>query len=178
MPGSISHTGHIFTLRTRRTERYGNPAHRYHVARIDQPANLDLHSLQRGIHVPDGSARAGFLAENVPWLKRLPKFEMDVPGIHITNEWEAKFEMGSKPLRFHRVTAALKIFNNIAKIAPDKMRQHPTVMDLCSPVNQTPGVRLFPEPGDQGSEQQLLSETHPGVGGHLKGSHFEQTQPA
>lgn len=37
--------------------------------------------------------------------------------------------------------------------------------------------KVVPEPGDQGSHQQLLREAHARVRGHLESAQFHQTQP-
>ena len=37
---------------------------------------------------------------------------------------------------------------------------------------------VFPEPGDQAAEQELLDQAHPCVRRHLEGAHLDQPEPA
>jgi len=44
------------------------------------------------------------------------------------------------------------------KILGNEVRKHEAVVQLRAPANERFGIRLFPEAGDEGAEQQLLGE--------------------
>src|ERR1700730_9124431 len=90
----------------------------------------------------------------------------------------AKFELRREPFESENITGVLQIPKDILHILAHEMRQQETIMNLRAPPHQGFSIRLFPELGGQGPKQEMLRETHPGMRGHLEGSHFKQSEPA
>src|SRR6516225_4953598 len=114
----------------------------------------------------------------MPGFERLPNFQVNVPGIEIADVGKTKFKVRVKPLRLYWVAAVLKILNHITEVTPNKVREHPAVMNLSSPMHEALVVGLLPEPGDKGAQQELLRQTHARVRRHLKRPHFQKAKPA
>src|SRR5262249_44765317 len=112
-------------------------------------------------------------AQHVPRLERLAKLKCQTTHCKIARERKAKFEMGRKPFSFQWIASLAKINDNIFKVLPDKMRKHPAIVDVCSPSHERPLIRLLPECGDRGSQQEMLSQTHSRVRRHFEGAHLQ-----
>ena len=94
-----------------------------------------------------------------------------------TNSRKAELEVRREPLVLKHVSGFAQFLQNVLPVELDKMRQHETVMQRVSPVNQFAPVRFFPESGDQRSHDQLLGQAHARVGRHFKGPQFDQPEP-
>ncbi len=58
------------------------------------------------------------------------------------------------------------------------MGQHEPVVQPRAPADQLALDRVFPEPGDQRADQQLLGKAHLGVWRHFEAAEFHEPQPA
>src|SRR5687767_3304719 len=81
---------------------------------------------------------------------------------------KTKLQMRRKPCHLHRIAVCLQVFDYILKILLDEMVQQKPVMEFGAPANQWALVRLFPEPGDQRAQEELLGEAHPRVRWHFE----------
>jgi hypothetical protein len=96
--------------------------------------------------------------------------------IEVADLRKTKFKMGAEPTGLHRIAVLAQIVDHLAKIAPDKVRQHPAVVDVGAPADERLGVGLLPEARDEGAQKKLLGQAHAGVGRHFKGAHFQQAE--
>ena len=112
----------------------------------------------------------------MPGLQCLTQFQRDAAAFDLAIEREAELAVGRKPVILKGIAGIAHILQHTGKILPDKMRQHETVMEGRAPADQRLVVGLFPEPCDQGPQQQLLGQTHFRMRRHLEGPEFDQSE--
>src|SRR5215472_3076534 len=103
---------------------------------------------------------------------------MYVLDLEIAELRKTKLEVRREPVGFYGVTILLQILSHVLEIAPDKMRQHPAIMNVSSPPDQAVSVRPLPKAGDESAHQQLLGQAHAGMRRHFEGAHLDKTQSA
>src|SRR5450755_2545664 len=107
----------------------------------------------------------------------MSQFNGDSRRCYRTDQRKSKFKVRREPFVFEGIASFTKLLDNILKIALDEMRKHETIVQRSLPVDQLAPVWLFPELGDQRSDQQLLSQAHARMRRHFKGPQFDQPQP-
>ncbi len=144
---------------TRGMERHPAPIACDHVAGFRrEPGHLHLHPFQRGVHAANGSSGSGFFREHIPGLEGLPQLKFDSLRRDRADLRKAKLEVRSKPLLLEVVARPAQLAEHIEKVAPDKMRQHKTVMQRRAPTDQAAFERPFPKHADQSANQQHLQQ--------------------
>src|SRR5579862_7748247 len=77
-----------------------------------------------------------------------------------TDQRKAKLKVRREPFVLDRIARAPEFLEDLLPVELDKMRQHETIMQRISPIDQLAPVRLFPKPRDQRPHQKLLREAH------------------
>ena len=137
-----------------------------------------LQPLHRGIHEPHRARPRRLLAHHVPGLQRMAQLKGDVAILHSAVDREAERPLRLVPLQVEGIAGARQVADHLGKVAPDEMRQHEPVVQRRAPAHQPPALRLAPEPGHQGADQQLLGQAHARVRRHLEAAEFQQAQPS
>src|SRR6266566_771701 len=132
LPGAKPDAGDVFAVGAGRVQWNNDAADTDGVARAGQPPHLDLNALQRRVHETDRAAWAALFAQHVPGLQRLAQFKVYVPDFEVAQLRIAKLKVRRKPFAFHRVAAGLQILDDLLQVAPNKMRQHPAVVNVCA----------------------------------------------
>src|SRR5260370_18833970 len=156
LPGAKPDAGDVFAVGASRVQRDNDAADTDGVARACQPPHLDLDPLQGRVHETDRAAWAPLFAQYVPWLQRLAQFKVYVPDFEVAQLRIAKLKVPRAPFAFYRVAAGLQILDDLLQVAPNKMRQHPAVVNVCAPADQAVAVGLVPESCDERAPKQLL----------------------
>ncbi len=89
---------------------------------------------------------------------------------------ETEFEERLEPLQLEGIAGPLQVGDHLLHVLADKMRQQEAVVQLGPPAHQLMRIRLVPEPGDQGAQQQILHQAHAGVRRHLEGAQLDQAE--
>ena len=121
---------------------------------------------------------AGFFAQDVPGFDGLAEFDLDAAVFDGAVEGETELEMRSEPFAFRVDSRLCQIVKHVIEILLDEMRQHEAVVDFGAPADEAVLIGLLPELGDQGAEEEVLGQAHPGVRRHLESAHFEQPEAA
>ena len=104
----------------------------------------------------------------------MAQLELDSCVREITDLRKAEFEMRREPFRLHRIAGCIELMHDVLEIALDEVRQHEAIVQLRTPANESCRlVGLLPEFRDQGSQQQLLSQTHLRMRWHFECAHLE-----
>ncbi|MPN38197.1 hypothetical protein SDC9_185721 [bioreactor metagenome] len=104
----------------------------------------------------------------------MAQFELDALDGEIAVLRETEFEVRGKPFLLEGEAGLLHFRHHVGKILRHEVRQHEAVVQFGAPAGQTlRRIRLVPEAGDQGAQQQLLGERHAGVRRHFEGTQFE-----
>ena len=144
------------------------------------PVDVHLQALHRGVHVARRAARASFLAQHVPGLEGLPQFQLDPAVVDRPHTRKAEFEMRREPFRSKRIAApGSDPSSTSSEILLARNAAAETVVQLaCPSATSCCVIRLLPEPGDQGAQQQLLRQAHARVRRHFEGAQLHQAQPS
>ena len=139
--------------------------------------HLHLKPLDRRIDIPRRPAAGGFFAQDVPGLDGLAKLEPDPVKRDAADRGKPKLEVGREPLALKRVTRSPHVLDHVLKVEIDEMRKQEPVMQFGAPGDEAIDHGVFPEPGDQATDQELLGQAHPGVGRHLEGPQLDEPEP-
>ncbi len=139
----------------------------------DEALGLGLQPLDRGFDIARRAAGRRLLAEHVPGFERLADFQFDATMGDAAIDGKAEFPLRLEPFRLEGVAGAGKIGDDAAKILPDEMRQHETVVQAGAPAHRRASLRLAPEPGDERANEQMLGEAHARVGRPERGRHAQ-----
>ena len=72
----------------------------------------------------------------MPGLERLTQFQSDIARSEIPHMRKPEFPMRREPIRFDGVLVPLQIRDHVLEVAPDKMRQHPTIVNVGAPRHE------------------------------------------
>src|SRR3954469_22329414 len=141
---------------------------------------LDFHlqPLDRGVHEARRDSGGGVFAKHMPGFQRVAQLQVHAAIGNGAVEWKAKLALGVKPVRREIVAGAAKFLQYAEKILPHTVLQHEPIVQRSAPAHQRAVLRLAPEPGDQGAQQQLLRQAYPRVRRHFKRAEFDQAQPS
>ncbi len=178
LPGAEADAGDPFAAGAGRLQRQGVAVAGDGEALALQALDLDLQALERAVDVAGGAADHALLAHHVPGLECCAQLEGDVALGDVAEIGEAELEVGLEPLGPDRQPVVDEIAADVLEVAPEIVRQHEPVVQPGAEADQRPAVGLLPEPGDQGAQDQLLGEAHPGVRRHLEGAELDQAQAA
>src|SRR5216684_224504 len=128
------------------------------------------------VHVTHRAAATRFFAEDVPRFERGAEFDVNIALLQIADARKAKLEVRCEPICLERKTRLAQIANDIPEIRLAKMREHPTVVNVCAPAQETAGVSLLPEFRDEAAQQEMLRETHPRVRRHFKCAQLDEAE--
>src|SRR5258708_34411594 len=107
--------------RARRMERYPPPVAGDDVARVGEPANLDLDALERGIDVARRPRTGRLLTEDVPRLDALPELERDAARrLDLAADRKAKFVVGREPAGIERKSPPAQTVDGCVQVLPDE----------------------------------------------------------
>ena len=169
--------GDVFAGPAGRSQRNKAPVAGDSVAAGVEALDLDLQPLDRGIDEARSDPGGRILAEDMPGLQRVPQFEGDAAMGDGAIKRKTKLALRVKPLRIERIACAAEIVQDTEKVLPDDVCQHEPVVQGGAPPHQRATLRLAPEPGDQGAQEQLLRQTHACVRRHLERAELDQAQP-
>ena len=85
---------------------------------------------------------------------------------------------GASQAAFEAEAVPGEVVDHLSYIGGHIPGQEEAVVELGAPAHERAGIRLGPEAGDQGPDQQRLHERHAGVRRHLEAAQFEQPEPA
>ena len=178
LPGLEAHAGDELAGPAGRDQRHAAAIAGDQMAVRVQSVDLDLQPLDRGIDEAHGGALRAILAEHIPGLERVPQLQPHAPIGDRAVGGKTKLALRFEPSRVEAVARAPEVIERLAKILPHEMLQHEAVMQGGTPSRRRAVERLAPEPRHQGPQQQLLGETHAGVGRHLEGAELDQAEPS
>src|ERR1022692_4948949 len=141
-----------------------------------EPRHLYLDALEGRIHGAGGSAGSSLFCEYIPRLKRMTQFQFDSLYSDRPDLRKAKLHVRSKPLLLEIIVSPPQLHEHIGKVAPDKMRQHKTVMERGAPTDQACFEWTFPKHAYQRADEQHLYQTHSDMRSHFEGTQFDQAQ--
>src|SRR5574343_410629 len=177
LPAAIADACDEFALYAGTMQRYHLTVTGNHMAACDKTVDLDLNTFQRGVNITHCTACGSFFTHHMPWLQRHTQIQTHILYIHLADMREAELEMRCKPFSLERITGLVKLFDHIAQICPDEVRQHKAIMQTRSPTYQDGRlVRRLPETGNQCPHQQLLRQTHACVWRHFEGAHLKEAK--
>ena len=133
LPGAIPHGRDALPVGARRAERNSSPVAEHREAFADHPSNLDLDALKGAVHIPHGGPARRLLAEHVPWLQCCPQFDVDVALCEFADFWKPVFKVGQEPIWIDREPLLREVAENFIEIRLAKVREHPSVVKLCTP---------------------------------------------
>src|SRR5436309_10990713 len=168
----------VFTFGAGRVQRQRTAIARDEVPRVDQAADLELESFERGIDITHRCPSLALFAQNVPGFEGLADFNKDTAMSYLAVERETEFKMRREPVRSQRIAEVPQVFDHVLKVILDKMREHEPVMEFGAPAHQGPLIRVLPATGDQRAEQELWGEAHARVRRHCKGAQLDQAKAA
>jgi len=174
LPGAVAHAGDELALGAGRMQRQRAPTDGDDVTLPCCAAQQYLQALDRRVDVAGGAAGAGLLAEHRPRLQRRAQLQLQAAVLHDPAHREAELAMRGEPAVVDRQAAVAQFAAHVGEIVPYEPGQHPAVVQLRAPVGERRPVRLAPEAGDQGADQQLLRQAHVGMRRHLAGAHLQQ----
>src|SRR6185503_7610778 len=99
-------------------------------------------------------------AEDMPGFKPGAQFDMNIALREIADARETKFEVWREPVELEWVPGVAQVVNHILEIRLAKMRQHPAVVNVCSPSHEIVRVGMLPEFRDQPAQQKMLGQAH------------------
>src|SRR5207249_1459414 len=88
----------------------------------------------------------------------------------------AKFDVRGEPALGKLIALPCQLFEHIAEILGQEMREHEAVVKHGPPADQALASRVLPESGDHGPEEKLLHQAHPRVRRHLEAAKLDQAQ--
>src|SRR5450432_2129181 len=132
-------------------------------------SQLYLNPLKGRIHGANGSAGSGLFRENIPGFEGVTQFEFDAVYGDRPDLRKAELQLRREPLLIEVVARSAQPGEHIAKVAPDKMRQHKAVMKGSAPTDQAPFEWTFPKHAYQRADKQHLDKTHSDMRSHFKG---------
>src|SRR5450432_1277916 len=141
------------------------------IARVRrEPRHLCLNPLERRVHGANGSAGGSLFREHIPGLEGVTQFEFESLSSDRSDLRKAKLHVRCKPLLFEIVASPAQAGEHIEKVAPDKVREHKTIMQRGAPPYQASLEWTFPKHAYQRADEEHLDKTH----SHMR-SHFEGT---
>src|ERR1035438_7465887 len=109
------------------------------------PGHLHLNPLEGGVHDASRSAGSSLFREHVPRLEGMTELQFDPLRSDRPDLRKAKLQVRSKPLLLEVVVGPAQVGEHIGKVAPDKVRQHKTVMERGAPTDQASFEWTFPK---------------------------------
>src|SRR5437867_3418579 len=143
-----------------------------------EPGRLHLESLERRVDVAGRAAGAGLLAEHGPRLEGVSYLDLDVAAADGTVARKTEVVLCGEPVDAEREPGALEVRDHLDEVRPDEVRQEEAVVEQRAPADERASVRLLPEPGDEGSHEELLHEAHARVRWHLEAAELDEAEPA
>ena len=83
-----------------------------------------------------------------------------------------------EPVDAEREPGAVEVRDHLDEVRPDEVRQEEAVVEERAPADERASVGLLPEPGDEGSHEELLHEAHARVRWHLEAAELDEAEPA
>jgi hypothetical protein len=140
--------------------------------------DLHLQPLDRRIDEACRDPGGGVFAKHVPRLQGVTQLQVHAAIGNGAIKWKAKLALSMKPVRREIVPGTAKILQHAEKVLPNPVLQHESVMQGGAPADQRAALRLAPEPGDQGAQEQLLRQAYARMWRHFEGAKFDETQPS
>ena len=178
LPGAVADTGDVFADGAGGMKGDGAAVAGDGVAVADEALGFDLQALEGGVDVADGAAGGAFLAEDMPGFEGGAEFDVDAALVDLADVREAEFEVGEEPVVPHEVAGFGHVFHDISEVLPDEVGEEEAVVEFGAPADEFFLVRLLPEAGDGGAQQEVLGEAHFRVGGHFEAAEFDEAEAA
>ena len=109
----------------------------------------------------------------MPGFDGKAQFQLNIVNLHRSVTGEAELKEGVEPVELEGVSGFLQVCNDLLHVLPRVVWQQETVMKFGPPAHQVLLVGLFPEPGEQGPQQQVLYQAHSSMGWHFEGSQLK-----
>src|SRR5208282_245615 len=147
---AIPHSRDTLSPLPGRIERHAATVACDHVAGFrSQPRYLYLNPLERGVHSANRPAGSGLFREYVPRLERLTQLEFNPLYSDGPDFRKTKLQLRSKPLFLEIVARLAQAADHSRKVAPDKIRQHKTIMKRRAPPDEAAFEWTFPKHAHQ-----------------------------
>ena len=91
---------------------------------------------------------------------------------------EAELVVRREPVLVDADTHFAEFGEHVIEILRDEMRQHEAIVQIRTPASQLVRIRVFPEAGDEGPQEELLHQAHAGMRRHFEAAELDQPQPA
>lgn len=109
LPGPVADACHKDAFNTSGLQGQSSAIAGDDVTGIGHPLDFDLHSFQRRIHKPDGSAAACFFTQNIPGFNGLAQFKRDIFIRHGSECGKAELKMGMKMFGCQAVSVFVEV---------------------------------------------------------------------